>query len=240
MDQLPVEKLTQTRLSEQMAGQIETLILGNHLRPGDKLPSERELAIQFGVSRTAVRESIKLLQERGLLESRNGRGAFVTTPGVGGITSSLNVVYQMQDCTFDHLHEARWCLETFIARLAAERAGAEDIARMEAAVAAMEANLHDPDRYLPADLEFHVALAQSVHNPLFYVMTRPLVALIHSLGAAGFRHGDVAKRFWTHVRLLECIKNRDAAGAEETMRTHLNMSIEAVEMAGLRESKVHG
>jgi GntR family transcriptional repressor for pyruvate dehydrogenase complex len=215
-------KLTPSRLSERIAERIESLILDSKLRPDDKLPAERELAVQFGVSRSAVREAIKLLEERGLLEPRNGRGAFVTLPEASDLSSSLNVVYRMQGWSVDNLHEARWCLESFVAALAAQRATPEDIARMEAAIAVMDASLDEPHSYMLADADFHAAMASATHNPLFLVMIRPLVDLIQTVGHEEFRHGQLAQRHKKHKMLVECIKTGDSSGAESVMRDHLN------------------
>ncbi len=197
------------------------MILGNELRPDDKLPSERELALQFGVSRTAVREAIKLLEERGLLQPRNGRGAYVTIPTPEAVSSSLNVAYRMQGWNIDHLHEARWCLECFVVFHAAERATAEDIVKMEAAVRVMDESLDDADRYMEADAEFHAAIAGATQNPLFLVLIRPLIGLIQDVGRTEFAHGRILDRHQNHKKLLECIKQGDAHGAEEVMRRHL-------------------
>lgn len=229
MNKLLFEKPTQTRFSEQIATQIESMVLSGQLRPGDKLPSERELAIRFGVSRTAIRESIKLLEERGLLETMDGRGAFVTSPKMDNVVSSLHLAYRMQDCSAEDLHEARWGLESFIVRLAAERATDEDIARMKAAVEMMDSAFDDPERYTSGDLEFHAAIAASTHNPLLVVMAGPLVELIQSLGRVVFKTGSRAERHKGHHRLLECIRNHDAAGAEESLHQHLELSMRAVE-----------
>jgi len=218
------DKVPRTRLSEQIADQIESLILASRLRQGDKLPAERELAAMFGVSRAAIREAIKLLEERGLVQARGGRGAFVTAPGLDPLASTINIAFQMQDCTADDLYEARWCLESFIVRLAAERATEIDIARMEAAIAVMDSNLENPKLFMPADVEFHAALAAATHNPLFVVMSQPLVRMILTFGHLGFSYGHVIERHQNHQRLLECIKRRDADGAEEVIRLHLNLS----------------
>ncbi|MCL4371683.1 MAG: FadR family transcriptional regulator [Chloroflexi bacterium] len=216
-------RLSPIRLSESIADRIESMILDNQLRPDDKLPSERELALQFGVSRTAVREAIKLLEQRGLLEPRNGRGAFVTMPGPNAVSSSLNVVYRMQGWTIDNLHEARWCLECFVVSLAAQRATPEDIARMEEAINTMDRSLDedDPNRYMQADGEFHAALAGATQNPLFLTMIRPLVDLIQDVGRAEFFHGRIRERHQNHKGLLECVRLRDAPSAEAVMRRHL-------------------
>ena len=227
MTEFPFDRLTPTLLSEQVASRIESLILSNRLRQGDKLPPEREMSTRFGVSRAVVRESIKLLEERGLLEPRSGRGAFVTIPGFGPMTSSLNAAFHMQDCTADDLYEARWCLESFIVRLATERATETDIARMEAAIAVMNQNLDSPEKFMPADVEFHAALAAATHNPLFVVMSQPLIQMILTKGHLGFSYGHVLERHQNHQRLLDCIRNRDVAGAEAVIHHHLNLSRDA-------------
>lgn len=229
-------KLIPSRLSKRIAEHIESLILDSQLRPDDKLPSERELAVQFGVSRSAVREAIKLLEERGLLEPRNGRGAFVTIPEASDLSSSLNVVYRMQGWTVDNLHEARWCLESFVAALAAQRATSDDVARLEAALASMDASLDDPDSYMRADVEFHSALADSTHNPLLQFMIRPLVGLIQDVGRAEFRHGQLAQRHKKHGLLVECIKTGDSSRAESVMRDHLNATRRAFDCIEVSDS----
>ncbi len=227
MSDIPFDRVTATRLSEQVANRIETLILDNRLRQGDKLPPERELAARFGVSRAVLRESIKLLEERGLLEPRNGRGAFVTAPGCSPMASWLNVAFRMQDCTTDDLYEARWCLESFIVRLAVQRANETDIARMELAIAEMDRNPDSSDKYMPSDVEFHKALAAATHNPLFVVMSQPLVQMVLTLGHVGFSYGHVLERHENHRRLLECIRNRDVEEAEAVMHRHLDLSRDA-------------
>ena len=229
------DRLAPIRLTEQIATRIEELILGDRLRPGDKLPSERELASSFGVSRPVIRESIKLLEERGLLAPRNGLGAFVTDPGYRTVTSSLSVAYRMQDCSSDDLYEARWCTESFTARLAAERATEADIDRIEAAVQLMDDHLDDLKEFMVGDIEFHEALAAATHNPLFVVMTRPLVEMIQKMGHKGFAYGHVRERHQNHRRILEAIKRRDVAGAEEAMHRHLDMSKEAFSARGVEE-----
>ncbi|MCL4371545.1 MAG: FadR family transcriptional regulator [Chloroflexi bacterium] len=227
----PYEKLTKTRLSEQIAGRLESLILSNELRPGDKLPAEKELAERFGVSRAAARESIKLLEERKLVESRAGLGAFVTSPGMANVTSSLHVAYRLQDCSYQQLHEARWHLESLVTRLAAERATAKDVATMEEALARMDATVDDPPSFLPADMEFHTALAAATQNPLFVVMTRPLIDMLQYVSAASLPAGGRSERHQYHRRLLDCIKNKDATGAVDAIQRQLDLSRCAMEKA---------
>ncbi len=227
--ELPIERLRPTRLSEQVASKIESFILSFQLREGDKLPSERELTDRFGVSRTVVREAIKFLEQRGLLTTQNGRGVFVASPGLTAVSSSLSDALRLQGYTTDHLYQVRWCLESSIAREAAARATAVDIERMEAAVKVIEANFENPEKSVPADAGFHVAVAAATQNPLFVALLQPLVELIHEVGVIGFREGGLRARHEYHKLLLQCIRNGDADGAERAIQRHLAASRKAVE-----------
>lgn len=241
MNRLLFEKPIQIRFSEQIASQVESLILGEQLRPGDKLPSERQLAIQFGVSRTAIRESIRLLEERGLVEALDGRGAYVTAPKLENAFSSLHLAYHLQDCSASDLHEARWCVESTIARLAAERATDEDIARMDEAMEMMDEALDcDPVRYTSADLKFHAGMAAATHNPLLVAIAGPLVELIQTLGVMTFKAGSILDRHPVHNQMLDCIKNHDAAGAEASLHRHLELTRQTVEKSALQKEGISG
>jgi GntR family transcriptional repressor for pyruvate dehydrogenase complex len=225
----PFGKLSPIRLSGVIADQIESLILDGQLNPGDKLPPERELATQYGVSRTAVREAMKLLEERGLLQSRNGVGGFVTMPSTDAVSSSLNVAYRMHSWSYDQLDEARSSIECYVASLAAERATAEDIARMDEAVKTMDASLDDPDHYMQADIEFHAALAGATQNPFFLVLIRPLVGLIQDVGREEFFYGNIRERHQNHKQLLDCVRRGDARQSADAMRRHLAETRKAFE-----------
>ena len=181
------------------------------------------------MSRTAVRESIKLLEERGLVEALDGRGAFVTAPKLENAYSSLHLAYRMQDCSIDDLHEVRWSVESTIARLAAERATDEDVARMDEAMEIMDGALDDSAQYALGDLKFHAAMAAATHNSLLVAIAGPLVELIQTLGVMMFKAGGVPERHEGHKRILECIRSHDAARAEECMLRHLEMTRRAVE-----------
>ncbi len=110
------------RLYEQIVEQIEQSILKGSLKPGDQLPAEREMATQFGVSRTAVREAVKALREKGLVEAYSGRGTFVTNGTSQAIRQSLDLLTRIgQPDGLAHLVELRQVLEPEIAALAATR-----------------------------------------------------------------------------------------------------------------------
>src|SRR5713101_7154824 len=145
--------LRTSRLYEQIIEQIEGSILSGELKAGDQLPAERELAQKFGVSRTAVREAVKALREKGLVEAYSGRGTFITNGTSQAIRQSLDLMMKIgQPDGGVHLSELRQMLEPQIAALAATRIEEQLLATMREAVVVMDRSLHDPDAYIEADL----------------------------------------------------------------------------------------
>src|SRR6516164_11427114 len=168
-----------SRLYEQIVQQIEELILSGVLKPGDQLPAERDLAQRFGVSRTAVREAVKCLREKGLLEAFSGKGTFVTNSTSQAIRQSLDLmtrIGQLEGLT--HLVELRQILEPEIAGLAATRMDDQLLTTMREAVATMDNNLQDPDAYIEADLVFHLVMAEAAGNPLVLFLLDSIVGLL--------------------------------------------------------------
>jgi GntR family transcriptional regulator, transcriptional repressor for pyruvate dehydrogenase complex len=218
-------KAVQTsRLYEQIVEQIEQSILKGALKPGDQLPAERDLAQQFGVSRTAVREAVKALREKGLVEAYSGRGTFVTKGTPSSIRQTLDRMIRAdeQDGTA-HLVEVREILEPEIAALAAPRADEEAIATMQEAISVMDASKRDPDAYIEADLDFHLALAEAASNPLILSLIDSIVGVLRDQRMLIFRvDGGPERGQYHHKRILEAIKHRDPQGARDAMRAHLS------------------
>ena len=155
------ERIPRERLYEHIASHIEELIVAGKLTPGDQLPPERELARQMQVGRGAIRESVKLLAERGLVEVLPGRGTFVVEPDVLSLTAQLDRFLRIGLASFNALMEVRSVLEVATAGLAAQRATEEDLERLEAAVIQMDQNLQSPAEYVAAHLSFHRCLAEA-------------------------------------------------------------------------------
>src|ERR1700728_3310117 len=141
----PVYKVVRTsRLYEQIVQQIEDSVLNGSLKPGDQLPAERDLAQRLGVSRTAVREAVKALREKGLVEAYSGRGTFITDGTTQAVRQSLDLMVKIgQPEGSTHLAEVRAILEPGIAALAAVRAKEEDLAAMREAVVVMDGTQKD-------------------------------------------------------------------------------------------------
>ena len=220
----PVYKVVRTsRLYEQIVQQIEESVLNGSLKPGDQLPAERDLAQRLGVSRTAVREAVKTLREKGLVEAYSGRGTFVTDGTSQAARQSFDLMVKIgQQEGSPHLAELRLILEPGIAAMAAERVKDEDLTAMRDAVAVMERSQKDPEAYIEADLDFHLALAEAVANPLILSLIDSIVGLLREQRIKIFNvEGGPQRGQFHHKRILEAMERRDPEMARSAMRAHL-------------------
>ena len=217
-------KAVQTsRLYEHIVRQIEDSITRGVLKPGDQLPAERELAQQFGVSRTAVREAVRVLNEKGLVEAYSGRGTFVTNGTSQAIRQSLDLMIKIgQSEGSKHLAELREILEPGIAAIAAVRAQPADVAALREAVEVMDRSRDDADAFIEADLDFHLALAEAAGNPIILSLIDSIVGLLREQRMRTYFVGGGPERGqYHHKRILEGVENHDAARARETMQAHM-------------------
>ncbi|HTX92534.1 MAG TPA: FadR/GntR family transcriptional regulator [Anaerolineales bacterium] len=217
---LPVQN---ERLYEKIVTQIEARIVAGDLKVGDRLPSENELAEQFAVSRTAVREAVKTLREKGLIEIRPGRGTYVTSPTTGGMRQSLDLLMKFGSTDgSSNLMEVREILECEIAALAATRMTEEYIAAMQEAYGVMETASDNADLFVEADLDFHLALAEATQNPLIPALMDTIIDLLReqrkrtALVEGGLQRGQSH-----HKKILEAVMQRDPQAARLAMRNHL-------------------
>lgn len=212
-----------SRLYEQIVQQIETSVLNGSLKPGDQLPAERELAQRLGVSRTAVREAVKALREKGLVEAYSGRGTFITDGTSQAARQSFDLMVKIgQQEGAPHLAELRLILEPGIAALAAARVEEEDLAAMREAVAVMDRSQNDPAAYIEADLDFHLALAEAAANPLILSLIDSIVGLLREQRIKIFNvEGGPQRGQVHHKRILEAMERRDPEMARGAMRAHL-------------------
>lgn len=217
---MPVQVI---RLYEQIVEQIEQQILTGQLQPGQQLPSERELAEQFGASRTSVREAIRTLREKGLVEVHPGRGTFVVNNHSQGIRQSLGWVLRANPAKgFADLIEVREILEPEIAALAAERAAETHVEALREAIARMDAAMDDAEAFIEADSDFHITLAEAAGNELLSLMLDTIVDLLHELRMRIFHvPGGPERGQYYHKRLLAAIEARDPEQARELMRAHM-------------------
>jgi GntR family transcriptional repressor for pyruvate dehydrogenase complex len=212
-----------SRLYEQIVQQVEESIHKGAMKPGDQLPPERELAQQFGVSRTAVREAVKALREKGLVEAYPGRGTFITDGTSYSVRQSLDRMLRVGQAEGSgFLAEVREILEPEIAAMAASRADAEDLASMREQIAVMDGARREPDEFIEADLDFHLALAEAAANPIILSLIDSIVGLLREQRIGIFQvEGGPERGQYHHKKILEAIEHRDPTGAREAMKAHL-------------------
>ncbi len=211
-----------TRIYEEIVRQVKQMIAEGKLRSGDRLPPERELAEKFVVSRASVREALRALESRGLLEIRAGEGTFVREVSVEALVEPLALVMTSQRAAIAELFEARRLLEPALAGLAAERATAEEVQEMERILEAQAGAVAAGKTGLDQDAAFHAAIGAAAHNraitriahAIMDVLTQSREESLNTPGRPERSHED-------HRRILGAIAARDAEGARRAMRDHL-------------------
>jgi DNA-binding FadR family transcriptional regulator len=218
------EAIKRRRLSDEVSAQIQVRIASGELRSGDKLPPERDLAANFGVSRGAVREALRTLERTGLVSLQSGPrgGAFIGEGNPGLIGDSFRNLYQLGSVSLDELTEARQWLESTVVRIAAARAAEEDLAALETNVDEAE-RLFKAGRYddkIDIHIEFHNLLARATRNSVMTMLMEALMQVMRDFAhAVGGERNDLTIK--ARRRLLACLRKRDAEGAVDAMAAHL-------------------
>ncbi len=210
-------------LPEQISARLLSLIKERSLRPGDKLPPERELAAMMEVSRPSLREALQALSILNVIEIRQGNGTYVTSLEPGLLVEHLDFVFSLDDSTFLELLEARKILEVGIVVLAAQRITDDEIAGLEACLAKAHESVEDYQAFLQADLELHERIAEAARNP---ILTR-IMATVSQLGIASRRRtveipGVPEQVLVDHRAIVVALKTRDPEAARQAMLQHLN------------------
>lgn len=217
------------RVADSVAGELENRILEGSLKPGDRLPSERELALELGVSRPSLREAMQKLVSKGLLTTRHGGGTHVTDK------LEAHFVDPWQDMLSGHplLHrdllEFRQMLEGQAASLAADRATDIDIQRLDAAHAALAGQFdqrQDLGACVEADVAFHQAIAEASHNVLIGHLSASLMRVIHGHVARNLEHLQSRPQRWDqlqsqHHAIWQAIRDRKPEAAALAARDHI-------------------
>ncbi len=215
--------LQRQNLSEQVIRQIGLSIMRNDFKPGDTLSSEPELSLQFNVSRPVMREALKILSAKGLIESRPKTGTKVR-PRVEWKILDPEVIgwlYEVgPDRSFlDSLCEVRLMFEPMTARYAAARASDDEIKTIEECYWRMEAGVNSPESYIPADLEFHAAICAAAHNEMLQKITETLTTSLQvSRIVTSHLPGANIAAMPLHQSVAKAIHEGDEQAAEEAMR----------------------
>jgi GntR family transcriptional repressor for pyruvate dehydrogenase complex len=213
------------RAFDEIVAQVRGMVRSGELQPGDRLPAERVLAEQFGVSRNSVREALRMMEISGLVALRTGAGggAFVAEPDPRVAARGLADAFQLNGLSPSDVTEARLWLESTVVRVACERMTEEYLQALydnvnEAAQAAGEG---DWERTALVHVEFHNLLADATGNPVMSILMRSMADLLRDLALAiGPSSDDVIVR--SRRRLLRHLRNRDGDKAAEEMRRYLN------------------
>ena len=216
-------------LVEKVVLAIEGEIAKRRLHVGAKLPPEREFAERLGVSRTVVREAVRILVTKGLLETRHGIGTTVRELNHEQISKPLTLFLRTsgREITIEHLHQVRSMLEVVSAGLAAELSSPADVADLQTICAEMRAAEHDNSRFAAKDAEFHRRLSVATQNPLITLlldsMNELMVEIRHIVGN---QQGLYERVMEGHTRIAEAVAAKDPEKARTAMRDHLAMALE--------------
>lgn len=224
-----LKAIKKTRLYEEVVGQLHQLIEEGKLKAGDRLPSERELAETFRVSRTSVREAIKTLETEGFVVTRPGSGTFIAAVNVEALIPPLaSLLSRGKDALLD-LFEMRCLVEPGIAALAAERATPADILRLKEIFQEQERQIQGGASGVDTDAEFHFAIGQATHNPALQRLVSAIIGILKPIREQALQTpGRAHKSLAFHRELLVAIERHDPVLARHTMQRHIETVEESV------------
>ena len=224
-------------LWQQIASRLLSLLQEKELQPGDKLPSERELAAMMQVSRASLREGLRALSMMNVIEVRQGLGTFITSLEPELLVEQLSLVLSLDTSTITQLLETRKIIEVGAIALAAERITDEDIVMMKALLQKAESAVNDPVVFLQTDVELHKKIIDITNNPI-------LSRILESVSKLGFasrsRTNDLPglrqQTVVDHQAIVTALEKREPHVAQEAMLRHLNnierklkMSLKAID-----------
>jgi len=215
------EAIRRNKVYEEVAKQIERLIL-QKLQPGDKLPSERELAEMLGVSRSSIRDAIRSLELIGMVEPRQGAGTVVREISADSVINPLSTLLTRQRQSVTELLDFRKMLEPPLAARAATHASAEEIGEMEEILRRQEQKLQGGQVATEEDSDFHYSVAMASENSVVLKVLDVLMDLLRETRERSLQvEGRPQKSLAGHRRILTAIKRHDPAAAEAAMRRHI-------------------
>lgn len=223
---MELQPIKTRKIYEEIVEQIRKLVTSGELKPGDRLPSERDLAEHLQVSRASVREALSALQMLGLLDARSGEGTYIREVNIESLVAPLAWALYMEKDTVFELLEVRKIFEVQAVALAAERANSEDCQEMEDALHKMYQDLQTENLGEQADHQFHFAIVRATHNKIFIhlmsvlsdTMERTLKVSRNKL----YDGRDVPRRLYEeHVLIYKAIQSKEISRASELMYSHL-------------------
>jgi len=227
--------IKKTRVYEEVVKQLKELITSGELKPGEKLPSERELAKSFGVSRVSVRQALTVLETLGLIERKVGGGTFNVADKLDfEIEPILDAIMRKKDRLNQPL-EIRRILEPNLARLAAERATEEDIRAMEVSMQHQKEQIERGELIIEEDSKFHYCITKATKNEIALKIVEAIHDLLWQTREESIKARQGSQLSYKgHQRILKAIKSRDGEKAYKAMMDHLE-EVEALIMTYLAE-----
>lgn len=210
--------------SEQVLNHLRELIQQGKLKPGERLPAERELAELLQVSRPTLRAGLRSLAAMGVLESRHGSGTYVVDVDGPPVldASPLRLMAALRGFTSEEMFEARLALETTAAGLAAERATSDELATLAEELAGIFASVDDPENFLLHDVQFHRGIATASHNRILAALAEMVVTAMYDTRKQTVRRAqDLKESAEWHRRTYRAIREHKIEDARDTMREHL-------------------
>jgi DNA-binding FadR family transcriptional regulator len=227
----PVQQLRgNVKLSDRIVRELEDRIVSGELAPGDHLPTEAELGDVLDVSRSVVRDAVRTLAARGLLEVRQGRGMIVTAPDDNAYSEALTLLLARSDLKMSDVFDARTTLETQLGLLAVDRSTDEDVAALETHLAELEDAIASKDwsRASDSHVAFHAALLHALHLPALDKLLEPMQQLIVASAAPPLPEDDL----WdvdAHVPIIAALRAKDTAAMQKALDRHYRRSRAAAE-----------
>ena len=227
-------------LYESIANRLEQMILNDSVQIDERLPSEPVLAVSFGVSRPVIREALKLLKERGLINQRQGGRTVICEPNSSHLTSPMNRVVQMKNVSALQIFEIRVALERLSATLAAQYATQDDIDDLRRINREMQENRNDLNARAQGDLCFHRRIAEISRNPLLLMFIESIGELLTemirvTLHAVQMQSDGVNY----HERIIRTLEMNDPKKADDVMHQHLMLSMRNYEVAMRQQEEKH-
>ncbi len=233
---MDLKPITKSRVSEAVVAQIKKLIVSQRLEPGSKLPSERELVIGMKISRTSVREALRILEIMGLVETKPGKGVYVKSL-TADLLVPLSTWLPSHKETLLHHFEARLILEPEAAGLAALRATPRDISKIQETLDTFNEKLKARDLVglIKADIAFHNLIGAATGNKTIKLFMDTIARILFEGWKASLRvEGRPQKTVREHGRILKAIMNKDQDQARQAMERHLKGAIRHLKEMGLK------
>lgn len=224
-----MEKLESRSLAEQAADNIEQLIIENRWTPGEKLPNEMDMVEKLGVGRGTVREAIKILESRNVVEIRRGKGTFVCD-NIGKVGDPLGFRFASDKKKLaEDLSDFRAMLEPQIAEIAAQKATDKDIEELQRLCSEVEHMIINGENYSERDVEFHTKIASVTGNSVVEQII-PLIAQGVSIYVDLTNHELAGTAVITYQKVVDAIRNHDSDAAYEAMKAHMKENRENLEL----------